>query len=338
MSRRSPQIVAAFALVCALVLMGTAYGQTWSDEFNGSGAVSSGNWTYDVGGGGWGNNELQVYNSGSANAWQEAGYLRIQGKCCYSSARLKTAGIRNFGPYTRLEARLRGPMGQGLWPAFWALGSNFGSVGWPACGEIDIMEHINTQGNTHGVIHWNGPAGYAYYTAAMPGVSFTSWNNYAIDWNSSRIQWQVNGAAVGEANIAGNINSTEEFHRSFFLIMNLAIGGNWPGNPDGSTVFPANYDIDWVRTGGATAPTATPTAAPTATPTSGTPAPSGTATPTSGATATPTSGGTTTWAPGVFYPVGAQVSYAGVNYRCLQAHTSLVGWEPPNTPALWQRL
>src|SRR5688572_23181054 len=113
--------------IALLVMTGVAQAQ-WADEFNGTGGPSSGNWVHDVGAGGWGNNELQNYTAGSANAWQEAGYLRIQGKCCYTSARIKTAGIRNFGPYVRVEARLRGPMGQGLWPAFWMLGSNFGSV------------------------------------------------------------------------------------------------------------------------------------------------------------------------------------------------------------------
>jgi beta-glucanase (GH16 family) len=302
----------------------------WGDEFNGSGAPSTGNWTRDLGGGGWGNNELQCYTDGSANANQTGGYLniqaRIQGSCDgrgYSSARIKTQNVRNFGPYGRIEARLQGPMGQGLWPAFWTLGSNITSVPWPGCGEIDIMEHINTQGNTHGVIHWNGPAGYAYYTAAMPAVNFTAWNNYAIDWNSSRIQWQVNGAAVGEANIAGNINSTEEFHRSMFIILNLAVGGNWPGAPNSAAVFPANYNIDWVRVnGGGAVATPTPTTAPraTATPTT---APrtraTATATARARATATPTtppSGGcAAAWSCSTVYQVGAVASYNGVNYR-----------------------
>jgi beta-glucanase (GH16 family) len=241
----------------------------WSDEFNGANgsALDSGTWGYDVGGGGWGNAELEVYNSGTANAWQENGYLRIQAKCCYTSARVKTQGKKTFSQGSTVEFRLRGPMGQGLWPAGWALGANITSVPWPGCGEIDIMEHINSIGNNVGTIHWLDNNGVnASYTASQPGVNYAAWNNYGIQWTSSYIRWTLNGAAVGDANILNSINGTDEFAagKPFFLIFNVAVGGSWPGNPDGSTVFPANMDIDWLHVtgtssgGGGTTPTPTP--------------------------------------------------------------------------------
>jgi beta-glucanase (GH16 family) len=239
------------ASVLALVagLAPTLGAQTWSDEFNGTGAVDGSKWTFDLGGGGFGNNELQTYTSSTSNANQENGYLRIaarQAGSGYTSARLKTQGRMTFGPYGKVEARLRGPMGQGLWPAFWMLGNNIPQVGWPACGEIDIMEHINTGGNVFGTIHWD-LNGYQFYTAAQPGVNFAAWNTYAIEWTPSYIRWLLNGANVGEANILNNINGTDEFHRPFFLILNLAVGGNWPGSPNASTPFPAFLDVDYVR-------------------------------------------------------------------------------------------
>jgi beta-glucanase (GH16 family) len=263
-----------FVLLAALLLTSVtapAQAQSWADEFNASGAPGSG-WTYDTGNSGFGNNELQYYQSGGANANQAGGILTIQarrqavGTAQYTSARLKTQGIRNFGPYGRVEARLQGPMGQGLWPAFWMLGSNITSVPWPGCGEIDIMEHINTAGNTVNTIHWDN-GGYVFYTASSPAVGFTAYHNYAIVWDANQIAWQIDGVQNGAANIAGNINGTEEFHRSFFVIMNLAVGGTWPGNPNASTAFPANFNVDWFRytAPGGTVPT--PTTPPSATPT-----------------------------------------------------------------------
>src|SRR5262245_33487152 len=159
---RSEVIARGTALAFAVVALSSANvrAQSWADEFNGSGAPGS-SWTYDTGNGGFGNAELEFYQAGGANANQAGGILTIQarlqsvGGSAYTSARMKTQGIRNFGPYGRVEARLQGPMGQGLWPAFWMLGSNITSVPWPGCGEIDIMEHINTAGNTVNTIHWD---------------------------------------------------------------------------------------------------------------------------------------------------------------------------------------
>jgi beta-glucanase (GH16 family) len=243
---------ALLVLSCVGSLTAGASAAQWADEFNGNGAPWSGNWNIEVGGGGWGNNELQYYRDGGNNAWQYGGRLQIQAKRenfggrAYTSARINTAGKRSFGPYGYMQARLQGPMGQGLWPAFWMLGTNIGSVGWPACGEIDIMEHVNTSSNVLGTIHWNAPNGYAYYSAMNTGISFASYHVYSIYWDASRIVWQTDYVDRGSANIQGNVNSTEEFHRPMFAILNLAVGGNWPGAPNASTPFPANFNIDWI--------------------------------------------------------------------------------------------
>src|SRR5262245_60277021 len=156
----------AVLLACVLLTMlaGASNADAqWGDEFNGTGAASSTLWSYDVGTGtgGWGNNELEYYQSGSANASQANGYLTIQarqqsvGGMAYTSARLKTQGHRTFQMNDKVEIRLRGPMGQGLWPAVWSLGANFNGANWPGCGEIDIMEHVNSVGNIFGTIHWD---------------------------------------------------------------------------------------------------------------------------------------------------------------------------------------
>src|SRR6185436_18700829 len=156
------------SILIAASVQAQTWTQVWSDEFNGSGAVSGSNWTYDTGGGGWGNGELEYYQSGSANATQTgSGNLQIQarfqsvGGMPYTSARLKTQGIRSFGPgdtaAVKIDARSAGPQGQGYWPAIWMLGTSGGA--WPACGEIDIMEHINSATTAPMTLHWADAAG-----------------------------------------------------------------------------------------------------------------------------------------------------------------------------------
>jgi beta-glucanase (GH16 family) len=237
------------------------WNMVWSDEFNGS-SVNTNNWTFETGGGGWGNNELQYYTNGS-NATVSGGILTIEarqqsmGGYAYTSTRIKTQGKRQF-TYGRFEARLAVPMGQGLWPAFWMLGANFPTVGWPASGEIDIMEHINTQSTTYGTLHWDNN-GYATYGGSTGVNNPAAFHTYAIEWNASSIKWFLDGVQFHEANILNNINGTDEFHRPFFFLLNLAVGGNWPGNPNGTTPFPARYQIDYVRVYQlGTSPTATP--------------------------------------------------------------------------------
>jgi beta-glucanase (GH16 family) len=250
-------LVVVVVVAAALSLATTpARAQSWSDEMNGSnGAAAHGSyWNFDTGGGGWGNNELQTYTSGTANVWHENGYLRIQGKSGnpMTSGRIKTLGKKAFGPYGRMEARLRGPNDGGYWPAFWMLGNNHPTAGWPACGEIDIMEHANAWSYFMGTIHWQDPGGnpaaphWVMYSPVPNAAAndFTQWHNYGIEWNGTLIKWFRDNQWLGEVNITpGHMT---EFHQSYYLIFNLALGGNFTGNVT-PTVFPRNFDIDWVR-------------------------------------------------------------------------------------------
>jgi beta-glucanase (GH16 family) len=230
-----------------------AHAQTWnlvwSDEFNGA-SVDRSRWNFETGGGGWGNHELEYYTNGN-NASIVNGALVIEaraesvGGMSYTSSRMTTKGKLEF-TYGRVEARIALPSGQGLWPAFWMLGANIGTVGWPACGETDVLEHVNFDPAIHGTIHWDA-GGYASYSGAANVSSLGAYHVYAIEWTQASIKWFVDGAQYHEANIENSINSTEEFHRPFFVILNLAVGGDWPGPPNGTTPFPARMFVDYVR-------------------------------------------------------------------------------------------
>ncbi|MBI5839883.1 MAG: family 16 glycosylhydrolase [Chloroflexi bacterium] len=227
----------------------TALSLVWSDEFDDP-SVNTNDWNYEIGGGGWGNNELEYYTNGS-NASIQNGALVIEarkenvGGYQYTSTRMTTQGKHEF-MYGQIEARIALPSGQGLWPAFWMLGSNIGSVGWPASGEIDIMEHINNEDMIHGTIHWDA-GGHASYGCSSFTIDVTQYHIYDIVWDMNGITWYVDGTQYCQVNTQNNINSTEEFHRPFFILLNLAVGGNWPGSPDASTVFPAKMYVDYVR-------------------------------------------------------------------------------------------
>lgn len=219
----------------------------WSDEFDGT-AVNTANWTFETGGGGWGNNEKQYYQA--ANATVANGNLVITAKKQrvkannYTSARLKTQGKREF-TYGRIEARIKLPLGQGLWPAFWMLGANINTVPWPGCGEIDIMEHINTENTIYGTIHWdnNGHASYGGNTTTTPA----DYHVYAVEWDATSMRWYVDGVQFLAADITNGINGTEEFQKPFFILLNMAVGGNWPGQTIDDSKLPASMYIDYVR-------------------------------------------------------------------------------------------
>jgi beta-glucanase (GH16 family) len=241
-----------FTLILMALLSLSMNGQTWnlvwSDEFTSS--IGS-DWVFETGTGtgGWGNNELEYYRT--QNASVVGGALQIQarresyGGMAYTSARMKTQGKKSW-TYGKIEGRIAMPSFTGVWPAFWMLGDNIGSVGWPACGEIDIMEHVNTGNTVYGTIHWDYN-GYASYGGNTTPSAITGYHVYSIEWNSSAIKWFVDGAQFHEANIAGSINGTDEFHRNFFILLNLAIGGNWPGFTVDNNAFPANMNVDYIR-------------------------------------------------------------------------------------------
>jgi beta-glucanase (GH16 family) len=223
------------------------YQLVWSDEFNGT-SVDPTNWTFETGGGGWGNNELEYYQA--SNATVSNGNLVITAKKqrvganAYTSARMKTQGLRQF-TYGRIEARIKMPVVKGLWPAFWMLGSNITTVGWPQCGETDIMEHINTDSLNYGTIHWynNGNASSGGSVVTSPGA----YHVYDVEWTSTAITWHIDGVQYYTANISNGINNTGAFQNPFFIILNLAVGGNWPGKTIDTTKLPASMYVDYVR-------------------------------------------------------------------------------------------
>ncbi|MBM7784269.1 glycoside hydrolase family 16 protein [Tenggerimyces flavus] len=245
-----------------------AIGQlTFSDEFNGpAGAAPDGSkWRHDIGGSGWGNNELQYYTNRTDNVAQNgAGQLVITarrnnpanfgcwyGTCEYTSGKLTTSATFTQ-TYGRFEARMKLPRGQGMWPAFWMLGNNIGDVGWPASGEIDIMENIGREptrvhGSTHSPNHSGGNPLTGTYT--LPGGQQfpDDFHTFTVDWEPGVFTWYVDGIQYSRHVRADVGGDPWPFDHPFFMMMNLAVGGNWPGSPDGSTVFPQTLQVDWVR-------------------------------------------------------------------------------------------
>uniref|UniRef100_A0AC34RKS8 GH16 domain-containing protein n=1 Tax=Panagrolaimus sp. JU765 TaxID=591449 RepID=A0AC34RKS8_9BILA len=224
----------------------------WSDEFNGN-SIDRSKWNFDMGNNnGWGNNELECYTDRSQNAYVSNGNLVIEalrenyGGCSYTSARLKTQGKFSV-KYGKFEMRAKLPSGQGIWPAFWLLGDNIGQVGWPACGEIDIMEFIGKDPkNVHGSTHGSGfDTSNSYYN----GNGFSDWHTYAANWQPypDRIEFSVDGNIYKTVTPADTQGNWPFNGPNMFIILNLATGGNWPGYPDGSTQFPQQFVIDYVR-------------------------------------------------------------------------------------------
>jgi beta-glucanase (GH16 family) len=256
-------IVALLALfLCPAALAQSVPGWTlvWSDEFaqpDGS-SPDSAKWGYDIGGSGWGNNELQYYTSRTNNARIENGQLVIEAKQevfsnrNYTSARLLTKGKHSW-TYGRFEARIKIPRGQGIWPAFWTLGTNINTVPWPNCGEIDLMENIGSiPTRVHGTIHGPGYSGGngigGSYTLPGGAVYADDFHTFVTIWETNRIRWYMDGHlyfTVTPGNLPGGANWV--FNQPHFLLLNLAVGGNWPGPPNGSTTFPQRMIVDYVR-------------------------------------------------------------------------------------------
>jgi beta-glucanase (GH16 family) len=227
----------------------------WSDEFD-STSLNTDYWTRETGGHGWGNNELEYYTGREDNSYLQDGKLIIKameesyGGRSYTSGRLKTQN-KKFWKYGKIEARIKLPFGQGIWPAFWMLGQNFTSVGWPKCGEIDIMEMIGGNGRektVHGTTHWDNNGQHAQYGGSYSlssGTFADDFHTFSIEWNQSSIKWFVDSIHFHTINISPS--GLSEFHQNFFIIINLAVGGNWPGYPDETTTFPQYLEIDYVR-------------------------------------------------------------------------------------------
>jgi len=240
----------------------------WSDEFSGpdGSAPDPSKWTYDTGGKGWGNTELECYTNRLQNAQINRGNLVITAQqenapfvCSdgstnsYTSARLKTQGLFSQA-YGRFEARIKVSAGQGMWPAFWMLGKDITTAGWPTCGEIDIMENIGKEpGTVHGSLH--GPSTTTRTSDATSIFTLPAGQAFADDFHLFAVEWE---RGVVRFYVDSNLYATFTesqwpaggtwvFDHSFFIILNVAVGGNWPGSPDSSTVFPRHLLVDYVR-------------------------------------------------------------------------------------------
>ena len=239
----------------------------WSDEFEGAAGagVDRSRWTFDLGGGGWGNQELQTYTDRTANASLDGdGNLVIVASRetftasdgiarHYTSARLKTQGIfaRTYG---RFEGRMQIPYGQGIWPAFWMLGADIPTVGWPACGEIDIMENIGREPSTvHGSLHAPqsapGPGSTTSSFAPPAGQRFADdFHVFAVEWEPSEVRFYADSDLYATRRAADlPAGARWVFDHPFFIILNVAVGGTWPGPPDATTTFPQRMRVDYVR-------------------------------------------------------------------------------------------
>ena len=229
-----------------------------ADEFDGAAgtAPNSGIWRFDTGAGGWGNAELQTYTDSRRNsALDGAGNLvitaRREADGTYTSARLKTEGTFT-AQYGRIEARIRIPRGQGIWPALWMLGADIGQVGWPTCGEIDVMENVGYEpGTVHGTVHGPGYSGAKGLSAAATLPNGAAWADayhvFGVDWRPGSVTWLVDGVAQRTVTRADVGSSPWVFDKPFFVLLNVAVGGTWPGSPDATTRFPQQMLVDWVR-------------------------------------------------------------------------------------------
>jgi len=252
-------------------------GITWSDEFNGAAgtSVDPAKWKFDIGGSGWGNDERQYYTNSTSNVYHDGqGHLAITarrdnpgnyqchyGRCEYTSGRILTAD-KFAQTYGRFEASIKIPRGQGIWPAFWMLGGN----NWPTTGEIDIMENVGKEPNTvYGTVHGPGySAGASVSGSRNIGAPLAdAFHTYRVDWSPNLIVWYLDGNEYFRVTPSSLRGNQWVFDHNFFMILNVAVGGYWPGYPDGSTQMPQTMLVDYVRVsawtndGGTTPPPAT---------------------------------------------------------------------------------
>lgn len=240
----------------------------WNDEFDGPAGASfdRAKWVADTGGLGFGNQERQFYTTRAENVALDgdghlvitaraeppsSGYQCWYGGCRYTSTRLKTKGLFEQA-YGRFEARIRIPRGQGIWPAFWMLGGDIDEIGWPKSGEIDIMENIGREpAIAHGTLHgpgYSGAEGIGGADTLPSGAYADNFHVFAVAWRPDEIRWFVDGRQYHRMTPADLPPGTKwVFAHPFFLLLNLAVGGAWPGDPDASTVFPQQLVVDYVR-------------------------------------------------------------------------------------------
>lgn len=232
------------------------YSLVWQDEFSGN-SINSSFWGFDTGNNnGWGNNELEYYRI--QNAWVANEVLTIEAReeyyqgFNYTSAKLKTKGKKSF-QYGRIDIRALMPEGQGMWPALWTLGNDINSVSWPNCGEIDIMEMkggSDREKTVYGTAHWDSGGNNASYgkTRTLPSEEYNlaeAYHVFTIIWDENSIKWFLDDQQYNVLDITGSTMS--EFHQAHWFIFNVAVGGNFPGSPDATTVFPQQMKVDYIR-------------------------------------------------------------------------------------------
>lgn len=230
------------------------YSLKWSDEFN-EPVLDKNSWNYETGAGGWGNNELENYTNSIKNSFiTKGGFLVIEarqdGTNSYTSARLQTMGKREF-THGRMDIRAKLPKGKGIWPAIWMLGADIATTPWPASGEIDIMELLGHEpGKVYGTMHWgiaNQSSTHIGGDYTLSGEDFSQkFHVFSIVWDSTKIEWYVDDNKYFTGS-KSQVNGDYPFDKPFFFILNVAVGGNWPGNPDNTTVFPQRMIVDYVR-------------------------------------------------------------------------------------------
>lgn len=228
----------------------------WHDEFD---SIDTATWTFETGASGWGNNEWQYYTARSENAFVQDGILHIRANkedyegAKYTSARIITKGKFSF-TYGTVEARIALPVGKGIWPAFWMLGENIDAVSWPACGEFDIIEAVNSENVVYGTNHWQAGGNQADYgnnTRDYYGTSkeldITQFHNYKMVWNEKLIAMYVDNFKYQEIAIEDAKDGLEAFHKPQFFILNVAVAGNWPGFEVDDAQFPNEMLVDYIR-------------------------------------------------------------------------------------------
>lgn len=260
-------LLASVLSVSASIASGQVYELVWSDEFDGT-ELDASSWEAQTGTGtayglpvGWGNNELQYYTNFSNNLEVSNGTLKITarqqnlGGQPYTSARIRTMGMRDF-LYGRIEGRMKLPSTSGVWPAFWMLPTNSPYGGWASSGEIDIMESVNTATSMHGTIHYgnNWPSNQSRGGSFNDGTDFSDdFHVFALEWEPDELRWYIDGNEFFSLNsnqwfsAADTSNNRAPFDSQFHILLNVAVGGNWPGSPNGSASYPQTLEVDYVR-------------------------------------------------------------------------------------------
>lgn len=226
------------------------YKLVWSDEFEDN-SLDLTKWNYDIGGEPqWGNNELQYYTNRVENVYVSSGLLHIRAKKEsykdheYTSGRLVTRNKFDF-KYGYVEAKVSLPRGKGIWPAFWMLAAN--DLDWPICGEIDIIEAVNTENVIYSTCHWSSEGGHAQYGEGTDSFDLTQFHIYSMLWDENNIKIAVDGKTHFDILIKDGVGDTTAFHSNFYFLINIAVGGDWPGFEIDDNQFPNEMQVDYIR-------------------------------------------------------------------------------------------